>query len=338
MRALDLFAGPGGWSQACRALHIDELGIEIDPTTCATAKAAGHLRMCADVRRIDPREWSRADEGLIASPPCQTFSRMGSGSGSRDLARILAAVPQVADGVPIDEALGPPDFEPSWDADGLLFGMPAALDPRTALVLEPLRYVREIRPEWVALEQVPDVLPIWRAYGDALAAMGYASVSGILHAESYGVPQTRTRAVLVARLHGPVRLPPPTHSRYHGSELELDEGLAPWVSMAAALGEADGWHVNDQSGTPRDRLWPSKRPATTIAGRDLVPDPGPNANRFNGSTKSRNDGIRVTAAQAGILQGFPPDYPWHGTKSEQHRQIGDAIPPALALAVLREVV
>ena len=42
MRAavLDLFAGPGGWSQALRDLGVTELGIDNDRDTCATATAA----------------------------------------------------------------------------------------------------------------------------------------------------------------------------------------------------------------------------------------------------------------------------------------------------------
>jgi hypothetical protein len=37
-----------------------------------------------------------------------------------------------------------------------------------------------------------------------------------------------------------------------------------------------------------------------------VANPGANANRFNGSKKSRNDGIRVTVSEAGVLQDAPP--------------------------------
>ena len=45
--------------------------------------------------------------------------------------------------------------------------------------------------------------------------------------------------------------------------------------------------------------------------------------------------MRVTVQEAGILQSFPADYPWKDTKSQQYRQVGDAVPPLLAMHILR---
>ena len=92
--------------------------------------------------------------------------------------------------------------------------------------------------------------------------------------------------------------------------------------------------IRDQSGTLIDLLWPERRPATVIAGRDLVQHPGETRNRHNTSTKTRNDGIRITTMEAAVLQGFPADYPFAGSLSDQYRQIGNAIPPAMATAIL----
>ncbi len=46
------------------------------------------------------------------------------------------------------------------------------------------------------------------------------------------------------------------------------------------------------------------------------------------------DPIRITAVEAGILQSFPADYPWAGTKGQQFSQIGNAVPPLLAAHLL----
>jgi DNA (cytosine-5)-methyltransferase 1 len=91
-----------------------------------------------------------------------------------------------------------------------------------------------------------------------------------------------------------------------------------------------------QSANIPDYSWPDNRPATVVAGRDLVGAPGATANRFNGSTKSRNDGVRVSIQEAGVLQSFPWDHPWQGKKSDQFLQAGNAVPPLMARAVLEE--
>lgn len=315
---LDLFAGAGGWSVACQTLDLDVMGVDWDPAAVATARAAGHHRVEMDARALRGHAWSVPI--LIASPPCQTFSRAGKGVGRTNLATVLAAAPKVRRGVLPDEALGA-----------------LGQDPNNALVLEPLWWAQAVRPPVIVLEQVPAVAPVWAAIASELSHLGYWTAHGNVSAECYGVPQTRRRAVLVASLSGPVALPPATHSAYRAGG-QMDPGTAPWVSMASALGWSDPQavadRVNNQSGGPRDAWWPWHRPATTVAGRGLVADPGANANRFNGATKSRNDGLRVTPGEAGVLQGFPADYPWSGGVRDQYRQVGNAIPPPLARAIL----
>ncbi len=83
--------------------------------------------------------------------------------------------------------------------------------------------------------------------------------------------------------------------------------------------------------------WAWDRPATVVATRPLVPDPGANANRFNDSTKSRNDGIRIGLGDALVLQSFPRDYPVRGNKSQQFRQVGDACCPRMMVYILAAV-
>ena len=47
---------------------------------------------------------------------------------------------------------------------------------------------------------------------------------------------------------------------------------------------------------------------------------------------------RVTVAEAAVLQGFPADFPFQGSKTSQFRQVGNAVNPAVAEVVLRSVL
>lgn len=221
--ALDLFAGAGGWDLAARRLGIRALGVESMPEAIATREAAGFETVFNDVwDGLQDPSIVPAHDMLIASPPCQTFSVAGKGAGREALDEVLE---MIADGA---------YKRGRWLRRE---AQERGFDDRTALVLTPLAYVWLFRPTFIALEQVPTVLPVWEAFAVELELMGYSVASGNLQAEQFGVPQTRKRAILVARNDGlEVRLPTPTHSKYHPrSPDRLDSGVLPWVSMAEAL-------------------------------------------------------------------------------------------------------
>jgi DNA (cytosine-5)-methyltransferase 1 len=144
-----------------------------------------------------------------------------------------------------------------------------------SLVLEPARWLHALLPlgdlRWVALEQVPSVLPLWEALAHALRKRGWSVECGLLDAADYGVPQNRVRAILVARACGGAALPGATHCRGGdpGDGL-FGTGLLAWVSMAEAL----GWDGSDTVALQRgagllDRhgerpARPASEPAPTI--------------------------------------------------------------------------
>jgi DNA (cytosine-5)-methyltransferase 1 len=51
-------------------------------------------------------------------------------------------------------------------------------------------------------------------------------------------------------------------------------------------------------------------------------------------SETAQDSVRITVQEAAALQSFPADYPFQGTKTAQFRQVGDAVPPLLAMHVV----
>lgn len=215
---VDLFAGPGGWDTGLAMIgRRDVLGIEWDESACLTAEAAGHSRRRGDVAAINPRDYAGA-EGLIASPPCQAWSLAGKRGGELDRANCHKLADRMAAG---DDSTDWTDWE----------------DDRSPLVCQPVRWARELRPEWIALEEVPAVLGLWEHFARILRDWGYNVWTGTLLAADYGVPQTRTRAILMASRVRTVAPPEPTHAEHpEGSDLFGGGHRELWVSMAEALG------------------------------------------------------------------------------------------------------
>lgn len=438
MNVLDLFAGPGGWDLAAKTLGLDPLGIEWDGAACETRAAAGLGTKQADVAALDPQDFAPCDL-LIASPPCQAFSRAGKREGIEDLPHVYEAALAMAEGRDVAEI--------KWR------------DDRAALVTEPLRWALALEPDFLAWEQVPDVLPFWRYCSGILEPAGWHTWTGILEAERYGVPQTRERAILLASRLGPVEPPRPTHQRYvkgepQRHEVTLEGEVLPWVSMAEALGWAETgrayrlargegmlerhgerravpegepapvisskartaeWvQTNNFSAIARDaggerskagsvpykrptdepaptldthvQGWTLDRPAPTIVttrrsdkgilvGRQLPEGEGRNVGGWgynprqvgatlrdggepaptmlaqglahgvpvwdddpNACPKAGPNAVRVSLEEAAILQSFPPDYPFQGSRTACFTQVGNAVPPLLAHAVLSSLV
>ncbi|NLU68430.1 DNA cytosine methyltransferase [Streptomyces sp. HNM0574] len=326
-RIVDLFAGPGGLDVAAAALGIPSIGIELDPNACETRKAADLKTVNEDVSKQRPIDFHDANV-LAGGPPCQTFSVAGMGAGRRALDEVLKFVQRLVDR----------DDRDRIDADLALLD-----DARTGLVLEPLRWALEAidneqlsRYESIVLEQVPAVLPVWEAFADVLEAEGYSTHCNVLHAEEYGVPQTRRRAVLIARAKGPnrsnVALPPATHHRYQkGKERpRSDATRATWVAMEDELTERRApFKVVSNYGTGGDPKARGRRrscePSATVTGKN-------SRNRLVTDDAAERDLGRFSSREAGRLQTFPANYPWEGRDIAQ--QIGNAVPPRLGVHVL----
>lgn len=324
-RLIDLFAGPGGLDVAAHWLGIPAIGIEWDDNAVATRRAADLETRHGDVRDFGPHGFGDATV-LAGGPPCQTFTVAGTGSGRRALDEVLRLVKELSAGQDITATLS------------------SLSDERTGLVLEPLRWALAAHAEGtpydaIVLEQVPAVLPVWKAMEEALRTLGYRTWSDVLRAEEFGVPQTRRRAVLVASAHHQPRAPKGTHAQFRRAiqPLRSRPDRRPWVSMGQALTldptstRESPFEVISNYGSGGDpkargrRL--SSQPSATITGK---------VTRNRVVNEHGSELPRLSFREAGLLQTFPWDYPWSGNDVAQ--QIGNAVPPRLAVHVLAEAL
>lgn len=409
---VDGFAGPGGWSEGLRMLGLRDIGLEWDTAACRTRAAAGHTTIQCDIAQYPTAPFKGRSKKQIWSPPCQAWSRAGKGLGLIDQPLVHTAVHDLAHGR---------DTRAKLSAD--------CKDPRSMLAAEPMRWLYDLRPEWVCMEEVPDVLPLWKQYAVYLRAWGYSVWVGILNAADYGVPQTRRRAILIASRARTVTAPAPTHSKDDRGDDLFGESLPGWVCMAEALGwgatdrpvptvtagggkgggaepfptqaraaleasrdrgdwvlrngnqpnaairtgeepaptmtfgnnaariewvlksrrDSDAWIASegprenrraDQpavtiAGEAHRWSWTANRPATTVCATNRIAPPGRRDRSPGGESQFASpDTVRITVQEAAVLQSFPADYPWQGTKTKQFEQVGNAWCPRAAAAVI----
>jgi DNA (cytosine-5)-methyltransferase 1 len=200
-----------------------------------------------------------------------------------------------------------------------------------------IKWADTLRPKWVACEQVKEVMPIWRLFADEMRSWGYHVWYGLLNAADFGVPQTRMRAILMASQE-PFTAPEPTHAESYSEDI-FGTGAAPWITMAQALGWDDqiappaGSRL--RGGLPTKHHKPTEReldePAPTLAF-------GNDAAGWAWVRPATTVVIPVSFRQAGVLQTFPKDYPWQGSKTKKFEQIGNAIPPLLARKIVEPLL
>ncbi|WP_405480923.1 DNA cytosine methyltransferase [Streptomyces sp. NBC_00009] len=364
---VDLFAGPGGLDIAATIMGVEDcIGVEWDDATRETRAAAGLLTTEEkDVAKLSACDPAVVEANVLTGgPPCQTFSVAGNREGHKALEDVQRLATLLVS--PTDAA----GFEAVWKR--VKAETDAMSDERTGLVLQPLRWIMEAklkrgRPyDVVVLEQVPTVLPVWKHYAKILKTVGYAADAHVLHAEEFGVPQTRRRAVLIAR-YAPgneqmkVPFPGRTHQRYRpgaerlpegtesgpeqqqelftdsDSDEKVEPGVEPWTSMRDVLDKRpENFVVVSNYGSGGD---PKKRGRRTSADPSATVTGKIRRNRVfllketeSGEMEVGEELERLTFEEAGLLQSFPAAYPWRSTDVAQ--QIGNAIPPRLSLHIL----
>jgi DNA (cytosine-5)-methyltransferase 1 len=320
MSTISLFAGPGGIDVGAGLLGLRLHGWDLDADACATATAVGYARTCGSVTDLDP-EAMRGVTGAVITPPCPTFSTAGRRTGRGDMPRLLDALRLLCDN--------------RTGSDTRWLGAAAAVqDPRTALVCETLRFALHLpHLQWLVCEQVPAVAPIWQEIAAEIACVGdfdHAAVVTVA-AEHLGVASRRTRTFLLAsRHHAPVLDGLPFTSGWKTGRFTPPMELMPQTGAAfpaPTMADVLDWPVGERVNTRGNRR--------TSGGNEFGAD-GPS---WCLTEKARtwhrvSDNARLTPADAGLLVGFPANYPWQGSRSKQFLQAADVVPPPVAAAVI----
>jgi DNA (cytosine-5)-methyltransferase 1 len=279
---------------------------------------------------------------------------------------ILAKAGARKGGVPL-LAGGPPCQ--SWSSAGLQQGFK---DPRGRLFDDFVRIADGLDARWLLLENVRGLLTARGADGipgsalayvrERLLKAGFQTVVSLFNAADYGVPQRRVRLFMIGfRAGDPPPFPRPTHTKTPS----LTNGK-PWVTLGEVLAGVGPL-------MPHEIIRPTGKLATELAvlepgngvksqGKPEVTRPGGHWGYKQGAfvadlaqsartvtANSQQDWIRdnlrglrkLCPRECAAIQGFPADWVFEGTRSVQHRLIGNAVPPPLArhlgVSLLRHV-
>ncbi len=244
-------------------------------------------------------------------------------------------------------------------------------DERWPLVREFARLIGEASPKFVTMENVPQLIdhPVFE---DFLAELSNYHVSyGIVDCESYGVPQTRKRLVLLASQLGNVSLLPPDKFKHHAHPT-VRNAISHLPSISAGGSDpGDCLHsaprlsdlnlrrikASIPGGSWRD--WPTELRADchirttgdtypSVYGRMQWDAPAPTITTQcfgfgNGRFGHPEQDRAISLREAAILQTFPQTYQFVAEKQSVRyavlgRLIGNAVPVKLGEVIAKSFV
>ena len=223
----------------------------------------------------------------------------------------------------------------------------------------------KFNPDYVVMENVPEILTGKYKYHfeEAKAVFelnGYHIVQKIYNAAGFGVPQARVRAIIVATKRKGFDLPDELLAEKEYRTVRDAIGDLPPVIPGIA-DENDSLHrcsahrqstidyielVPHNGGSRPEGVGPKcldrvkgfydvygrlswDKPSITITQYARNPASG----RFSHPEQNRG----LTIREAARLQGFPDGYQWNGSLGDKFRQIGEAVPPLLSLAIATQI-
>lgn len=200
---------------------------------------------------------------------------------------------------------------------------------RSDLTISFAYIVAHVRPAWFVMENVDraaksKTFTVARAI---LANAGYGLTQQILDASLCGVPQQRKRLFLIGELGG----------MHDTLKLVLLAGLSKKpLTVREYMGESLGTehYYRHPRSYQRRAIFSIDEPSPTIRG---VNRPIPATyRRHPGDTAPVETSVRpLNTKERSLIQTFPHDFIFSGTKSEQEQMIGNAVPVKQAEYVAR---
>lgn len=312
---MDLFSGPGGLTIGFKRAGIFPV-CAVEKRQDAVDTFSGHTpeaeHFCEDIREVDLSKYRGKVDVLYGGPPCQPFSTGGLRRGEKDNRNMIPAFLEAAE---------------------------------------------ELKPQAVFMENVPGLVVKSRvAYLHTIMKeieeLGYHVSCRVLRADHYGVPQKRRRLFVVAfrdrqfwfprATHGPETDRPVVASKTVISH--EPKGVPPNCPVVYAKypdlrRSPYAGHVYNGGGRPIDLEAPCHTILASSGGYkthwvDTLGIVVEYHEHLMGGGKPREGEVpgarRITVEEAAMIQTFPPDLVFAGSRSSQYTQVGDAVPPLLA--------
>jgi DNA (cytosine-5)-methyltransferase 1 len=356
---IDLFAGCGGLSVGFRQEGFEPvLAVEWDRRAAATYAAnfgEDHV-IPGDIAQVTDSEIPRADL-IIGGPPCQGFSNLGlkrlddprNGLWREYVRFVRKARPSVFVIENVDRFMASPEFQMLLaEADhgvlsgyALTYGVLNAADygvpqrrRRTIVIGSRFGRIELPKPTHAKDNPIPGVgLRPWRTVRDAIEGLPEQP-------ESTDLPESWTEFfgedmpgvfkgldIHIRRNPTQTSLERYDHVPPGGGRFDVPEHLLPTCWRNKKSG------TTDVMGRMR---WDA--PSLTIRTEFFKPEKGAYLHpQWDRADPSRRVNRVITHFEASLLQDFPPDYLWVGTKIQIAKQIGNAVPAGLARAIARQV-
>ena len=336
IQGVDLFCGVGGLTNGLESVGIDvRLGIDIDPD-CEYPYTANNKATFL-LKSIEDVEATEVLEAL----------------GGGDFTLLAGCAPCQ----PFSTYSRP------WSGQS---------DKRWHLLEHFSRLIREVRPHFVTMENVP-LLERESIFSDFLATLeheGYEFSYSFVNCADYGIPQRRKRLVLLASRLGKISLIKPTTPKGHHLTVRRAIGKLPPLE-AGERSESDpihqacklsplnlqrirasrpggSWQDWDKSLIAKCHQKPSGRSYGSVYGRMVWDEPSPTmTTQFNGFGNGRfghpEQDRAISLREGAILQSFPGTYEFVPENSPIKnrtiaRLIGNAVPVNLGAIIGRSIV